>query len=569
MLLQNPTGFAALHISRLQLGYAWLVYWSLPSIGNARARRASSLQTHLDPPKVRARAVSRARIGDPCRKEHCLRVFQLRLAIIAASLTLAACAVGPDFKSPEAPQAARYTPAPMVEETVGAPTTQGEVQALANGQDIPAQWWTLFRSSDLDQLIKIALQNNPNLISAGASLKAANEEIIVSRAGLFPNLNVGVNDTRERASPIASGLPSSFTEELNVAQAAFNASYTVDVFGATRRTIEQTRAKADYARFELEAAYLSLTSNIVTTAAKEASLRAQIAATQQVLDQETHQLDLLKRQFEFGAIPKANVLSQQSLVASTAATLPVYQKQLAQNRHLLAVLVGQLPSEATLPEFTLDNLHLPTQVPVSLPSSLVRQRPDLLASEAQLHQASAAVGIATAALYPSLTLSASYGREALGYSDLFKGSSTVWSIGAGLTQPLFNAGELRAERRAAIDNYQAAEANYRSTVLSAFENVADSLRALDTDAAALKAYADAASVAQQSVDLSQAQYRLGAVSFFQLLQNEEQLQQARVNLAQAQATRLADTAALFQSLGGGWWNRTEPIAAAEIPATTD
>ena len=496
-----------------------------------------------------------------------MKVNRFRLAIIAASLTLAGCALGPDFKSPEAPQTARYTPDPMVDQTVGAPTSQGEIQTLANGQDIPAQWWTLFQSPELDGLIKIALQNNPSLISAGASLKIANEQIVVARAGLFPALNVGVNDARERVSPATSGIPLNNVEEINVAEAAFNASYTVDLFGATRRTVEQTRAKAEYAQFELEAAYLSLTSNIVTTAAKEASLRAQIAATQQVIDVESHQLDLLNRQFQFGAIPKANVLTQQSLVASTTAGLPLLEKQLAQTRHLMATLVGQLPSEATLPEFTLDNLHLPNNVPVSLPSSLVRQRPDLLVSEALLHQASAGIGIATAALYPSLTISAQYGREGLDYSSLLKGSSTIWSIGAGITQPLFNAGELRAERRAAIDQYQVAEANYRGTVLSAFENVADSLRALDTDAAALKAYAEAASVAQQSLDLSQLQYKLGAVSFFQLLQNEMLYQQARVNLAQAQATRLADTATLFQSLGGGWWNRAEPIAAAQIPAT--
>jgi NodT family efflux transporter outer membrane factor (OMF) lipoprotein len=253
-------------------------------------------------------------------------------------------------------------------------------------------------------------------------------------------------------------------------------------------------------------------------------------------------------------------------VAGTEATVPGLDKQLAQTRHMLAVMIGQLPSEAKLPEFTLDNLHLPTDVPVSLPSDLVRQRPDLRASEAQLHSASAQVGVATAQLYPQLSISASYGREGLDYSDLFKGAATVWSLGAGLTQPLFNAGELRAKKRAAVDAYEQADAQYRYTVLTAFQNVADSLRNLDTDALALKAYAESASVAQQSVDLSQAQYKLGAVTFFQLLQNETLYQQARVNLAQAQATRLADTAALYQSLGGGWWNRGETIAAAQAAA---
>jgi NodT family efflux transporter outer membrane factor (OMF) lipoprotein len=373
-------------------------------------------------------------------------------------------------------------------------------------------------------------------------------------------------DTRERASPITSGLPASVLYELNVAQVAINASYTIDLFGATRRTVESSQAQVDYYNFELEAAYLTLTSNIVTTAIKEASLRAQLAATNEVLGFEQHQLDLLQRQFQLGAIPKANVLSQQSLVAGTEATVPGLDKQLAQTRHLLAVMIGQLPSEAKLPQFTIENLHLPTDVPVSLPSDLVRQRPDLRASEALLHSASAQVGVATAQLYPQLSISASYGREGLDYSDLFKGAATVWSLGAGLTQPIFNAGELRAKKRAAVDAYQQADAQYRYTVLTAFQNVADSLRNLDTDALALKAYAESESVAKQSVDLSQAQYRLGAVTFFQLLQNETLYQQARVNLAQAQATRLADTAALYQSLGGGWWNRSESIAAAQAAA---
>jgi NodT family efflux transporter outer membrane factor (OMF) lipoprotein len=492
-----------------------------------------------------------------------LSKFDVRRALVAAAVLLTGCAVGPDFKSPDAPQTTRFTPSPMPTSTVGAAVVAGDVQTLHDGGTIPADWWTLFQSPELDALIKTAIANNPTLQSAAAALKSAQEQVTVSRAGFFPNVSGTVQDARERVSPITSGLPPNQLYELNVAQLAINASYTVDLFGATRRTVESSQAQVDYYNFELEAAYLTLTSNIVTTAIKEASLRAQLAATNEVLGFEKHQLDLLQRQFQLGAIPKANVLSQRSLVAGTEATVPGLDKQLAQTRHLLAVLIGQLPSESKLPEFTLDNLHLPTDVPVSLPSDLVRQRPDLRASEALLHSASAQVGVATAQLYPQLSISASYGREGLDYSDLFKGAATVWSLGAGLTQPLFNAGELRAKKRAAVDAYEQADAQYRNTVLSAFQNVADSLRNLDTDALALKAYAESASVAQQSVDLSQAQYKLGAVTFFQLLQNETIYQQARVNLAQAQATRLADTAALYQSLGGGWWNRGESIAAAQ------
>ncbi len=495
-----------------------------------------------------------------------MTVFPITRVAVCA-LLLSGCAVGPDYKAPAAPEGDRYTPAPMISPTASAAGIEGAAQTLVPGADIPAQWWSLFRSPELDALIKQAIQHSPNLAAAIAQLKAAQEDVTVARAAFFPNLSAGVNDNRERASPISSGLPPSQTLELNVVQAALNASYTIDVFGATRRAVEGAKAQSDYYDFELEAAYLTLTSNIVNAAIKEASLRAQIEATQSVLASQKHALDLLNKQFQFGAVPKTTILSQQSLVAATEATLPGLQKQLAQNRHLLSVLAGQLPSEPGIPEFTLANLQLPVDIPVSLPSALVQQRPDLRASEALLHSASAQVGVATAALYPQITLSGQYGREALKASDLFKGPSTIWSIGAGLTQPIFNGGELRAKRRAAEDAYDQAAAQYRQTVLTAFENVADSLRALDTDAESLKAYAESEAVAHQSLDLSQSQYKFGAVSFVQLLQVETQYQQARDNLAQAQAARLADTAALFQSLGGGWWNRVEPLADANPPVS--
>jgi len=496
-------------------------------------------------------------------------VFPITRVVLAGGLLLAGCAVGPDFSRPAAPDPDRYTPAPMPAQTVSAPGPEGAAQTLSPGADIPAQWWSLFRSPELDALIKQAIANSPNLASASAALRAAQEDVIVARAAYFPSVSAALGDSRERVSPIASGLPPSLTEELNVAQAALNASYTVDLFGATRRAVEGAKAQSDYYDFELEAAYLTLTSNIVNAAIKEASLRAQIEATESVLSDQNHALDLFRRQFEFGAVPRTTLLSQQALVAATQATLPGLQKQLAQNRHLLSVLAGQLPSDPGIPEFTLATLNLPTDVPLSMPSQLVRQRPDVRASEALLHVASAQIGVATAALYPQLTLTGQYGSEALRAYDLFKGPATIWTIGAGLTQPLFNAGELRAKRRGAIDAYDEAKAQYQQAVLTAFENVADSLRALDTDAEALKAIAESESVAHQALDLSQSQYKFGAVSFVQLLQVETQYQQARVNLAQAQATRLADTAALFQSMGGGWWNRVEPIADADNPSLTN
>ncbi|MEJ2034490.1 MAG: efflux transporter outer membrane subunit, partial [Deltaproteobacteria bacterium] len=305
--------------------------------------------------------------------------------------------------------------------------------------------------------------------------------------------------------------------------------------------------------------YLTLTANLATTAIQEASLRAQIDETLEMLAAERQQLALVERQFELGAVPRASVLTQQTELARTRSLLPPLEKRLAFTRHALAALAGRLPSEGGLPSFNLEALRLPEELPVSLPSALVRQRPDIRASESLLHEACAAVGVATANLYPQITLSGSYGVESSDVGDLFTGQNVIWNLGAGLLQPIFNGGELSARRRAAIAAYDQAAAQYRQTVLQAFQNVADVLRALETDARSVRAQADAETAAKTTLDLTRKQFDLGAISYLSLLVAQRDYLQARISLVAAQAQRYADTAALFQALGGGWWQRTTAI----------
>ena len=474
-------------------------------------------------------------------------------AVLAAGLS--GCALGPDFKTPAAPAAANdsYTPTPLPSKTVSAPGAGGAAQQFAFGQEIPAQWWTLFRSEALDQLIRAALAQNPNMAAAEAALRQAQENYNAQAGSLvYPSVNAQLGATRQKTSAATAGAAAGV---FNLYNASVNVSYTPDVFGSTRRTLEGAQAAVDYQRFQLEATYLALSANVVTGAIQEASLRAQLKATREVLDALTRQLGVIEKQFEFGAVPRTTVLSQRNQVAQVAATVAPLEKALAAAQHQLSVLAGKLPGEAGMPQFALESLTLPEQLPVSLPSALVRQRPDIRASEEALHQASAAIGVATAAQYPQFTLSGSYGSQAGTFGKLFESDTNVWNLAAGIAQPIFNGGALSARRRAAEAAYDAAAAQYRATVLTAFQNVADTLRALDADAAALKAQAEAEALARETLTLSEQQYKLGGISYLALLDAQRSYQQTHISLVQAQAARYADTAALFQALGGGWWNR--------------
>ena len=474
-----------------------------------------------------------------------------------AVLLVAGCEVGPDFTRPPPPKADGYAPQP-VSQTAAADVPGGEAQRFLSGEDIPGDWWTLFHSPPLNAIIERALKANPTLEAAQATLRQAQAQLRAGEGSLFPTVNANASTTRERISGAAFGLTGRLPI-FTVNSASLSVSYLLDIWGGTQRQIESLAAQAEFERFELEASYLTLTANVATTAVAEAALRGEIAATQQIIAIESQELAGLRRQFTVGTVNNAAVLAQAAALAQSRAQLPALQKQLAQARNQLVAFLGRLPNEDLTETFDLASIQLPRDLPLSLPSKLVEQRPDIRASEALLHQASAEIGVATANMLPQLTLSGSYGSEAIG--ALFTPGSGVWSLGAGLLQPLFEGGKLYYQRRAAIEAYRAAAAQYRETVITAFQNVADALRALQSDADAVAAQAAAERAALQSLDASRREFHLGAISYLSLLTAEQTYQQARLSLVQAQAGRFSDTAALFEALGGGWWNRTDVQAA--------
>lgn len=466
---------------------------------------------------------------------------------------LASCAVGPDFQSPPPPITDRYTEKPMAQKTVSAPSAGGKSQQFMPGQNIPAEWWRLFHSPDLNRLIVQGIAYNSNLEAAQAALREAAQNLRAGQGQLFPQVDLASSASRERTSGASFGSPSSSSSTFNLYQTAVNVSYLLDIWGGVRRQVEALGAQVDFQAYEWEATYLTLTANIATTAITEASLREQIAATLDLVDEQEQALNIVKQQFTLGGASGLEVLTQATQLAQTRATLPPLQKSLAENRNALAVLVGDLPSQSHLPKFYLSELKLPGDIPAGIPADLVRQRPDIQASEALLHAASAQIGVATANLLPQITLTAGYGWVGTDITNLFTQPNSVWNYGVGLLQPLFHGGTLTAQRCAAIAAYDKAAAQYRQTVLQAFQNVADSLNALDTDAKTLRAQAQAENAAHTNYRLTRAQYKLGAVSYLTLLTAELQYQQTRINRIQAEAARYADTVALFQSLGGGWW----------------
>ena len=508
--------------------------------------------------------------GPVCPARSTARAHAPQLGALALVLTIAGCAVGPDFKPPTAPTVNRYTEAPSPALTASAPGMGGAAQRLVPGADIPTEWWSAFQSPEIDRLVREALAHSPSLGAAQATLRQARETLRATEGELLaPNVSGSVQGARERTAVSGPG-PSSGAVILNTLNATVSVSYNVDVFGGARRQIEASQAQLQFQKEQVEATYLTLTANVVTTALREASLRAQLKATEDIAAVQERSLDIVRKQFSVGAVARATVLQQQTQLATTRATIPGLEKQLAQTRNQLAILIGRMPSEAELPTITLESLTLPIDLPVSLPSSLVRQRPDVRASEAQLHQASAQVGVATANLYPHFDITADYGVSGASLSHLLNPAHRVWSLAGGLTAPIFNGGQLSAERRAAVAAYDAAWQQYRGTVLQAFQNVADTLAALDTDARTLAADAEADALARETLELTQGQYRLGAVNYLTLLVVQQQYDQAHTALVQAQAQRFTDTATLFQALGGGWWNRPQPLAEVTgAPAGAD
>lgn len=483
-----------------------------------------------------------------------LRNF-VTLVLCLLSIVLTSCKVGPNFHSPASPKVKRYTESPLPAKTVQTLGPGGQSQTFLTGEDLPAIWWELFHSPAINQLIRCGLANSPSLASASAALRQAQENLNVQIGNsLWPAFNASGSAERQRYSELQIGASTQNSPTFNLFYASVNVAYTLDVFGGARRQIESLRAKVDYQQFELIAAYLTLTSNIVTTSINVASFQAQIEATLELIKAQQGLLDIFTKQYHLGGVSNANVLTQLTLVEQTKATLPPLQKSLAQAKHALSALVGSFP-EGELPTIDLNSLKLPTKLPVSLPSNLVRQRPDVRASEASLHYACAQIGVATANLFPQFTINGSYGWINTTLTNLFASQNVVWSLAGQVVQPIFHGGALLAQRRAAIAAFQQAEADYRQTVLQAFQNVADVLRALETDARTLQAQVRAEDAARRALKLTLDQYRLGGVSYINLLNAQQQYQQTRINRIQAQATRYSDTAALFQALGGGWWHK--------------
>jgi NodT family efflux transporter outer membrane factor (OMF) lipoprotein len=483
------------------------------------------------------------------------------VAALAAGV-LAGCAAGPNFKSPAPPHTAGYVLAGRLPPTTGsAPLPGGAAQRFVEGLDIPGQWWTLFQSTELNALIERALANSPTLEAAQAALRQANENVAAQRGSYYPSVSGKVESQRQKGSGAALGIPgfpSSYFYNLDTA--SVSVAYTLDAFGGTRRQVEALQAQAEYQQFALEASYLTLTANIVTAAINEASLRAQIAATEEISRSQETQLDIVQRRVTAGGAARADLLQQQATLESTLASLPPLRNQLAQQRNQLAAYIGALPADYMGAEFNLDSLNMPQDLPVSLPSKLVEQRPDVREYSALLHQATAQIGVATANMLPQITLTGSFGQDAATFSNLFSSASNVWSLVGSLTQPIFKGGQLVHQRRAAVAAAQEAAANYQATVITAFQNVSNTLYALQADADALAAQTIAERSAAESLELVQAQYKSGAASYVQVLSSEQSYQTAAVALVKARAQRYADTAALFQALGGGWWNRTDVAA---------
>lgn len=477
-----------------------------------------------------------------------------------AGVLLSSCALGPDFERPAAPQA-NFSSRPLPAETASVQGPAGGAQRFLPGESVAGEWWTLFQSPALNALVTEAIANNPSLEAAEASLRQADSIYRAEADAFFPYFQGDANFNRAQSYQGFQG-PGTTRSPYSVATAQVSVSYAPDIFGATRRTVEGYRARRDNVAFQKEAAFLSLTSNVVLTAIEEASLTAQVAATSDILAAQDQQLGVLRQQLELGGIPEVQVLQQLTVVAQTRATLAPLQKAQSATRNRLLALVGRFPDQDKGEVVDLNRLALPRDLPVSLPSALVTQRPDIRAAEATLHAASADIGVATANIFPQLTLHASYGSSAGSIQDLFGAGTGIWSLGAGLLQPIWRGGELFHRRRAVIAAYDAAAAQYRGTVLGAFQNVSDVLRALELDAATLAAQVEAEGAARENFDIARLQLETGGTSFLSFLDAQRSYQQARIALVQAQASRFSDTAALFVALGGGWETREQDSADA-------
>lgn len=508
------------------------------------------------------------------------------IAAPAAAIMLSSCAVGPDFKRPEAPVDAGFAPKPLPAASVSAAVYGGAAQRLVSGQDVPFDWWTAFQCPELDTLVEKALRANPSIESAKAALSQAQELVYAQQGYFFPTVGASYNFERQKLAGNLTGSSApgtqgngttiSATQNPNPSPPPHNkplffnfhtieldVGYSPDVFGGNRRQVESLEAQADMQRFELEAAYITLASNVVAAAIQEVSTRAQITATEDIIDVNKKSLEILRNQQKFGYAMAIDVAAQEAALAQVEQTLPPLQKQLEQTRDLIRALAGNLPNQDVEETFQLSSLHLPENLPLSLPSKIVEQRPDVRAAEEQMRSASANVGVAVAARLPQFSLTGTYGGTATSFSQMFYPGAPFWTLAGNVAEPLFDGFTLLHKERAANEALVQSAAQYRSTVITAFQNVADTLHALLSDADSLKAAVVAEHAAKVTLDLTRKQSQVGYVNYLTLLSAEQAYQAALMNLVQAQASRFGDTAALFQALGGGWWNRPQEVAMSD------
>jgi NodT family efflux transporter outer membrane factor (OMF) lipoprotein len=502
----------------------------------------------------------------------------IRALLVSTCAALAGgCAVGPNFHRPQAPADAGYAPTPLPQVSASVPIHGGEAQRFVSGQDIPSEWWELFQCPQLNSLIERAFKSNPTVAAAQAALAQAHELVSAQRGFYFPSIGatyqaerhkIAGNLTNDQApgvqgngdnlsAPLQDPNNPPYTAPLyyNFQTAELTVGFVPDVFGGNRRQVESLAAQAEAQRLALEATYITLASNVVSAAIQEASLRAQIQATQQIIAADQKSLQVLRDQFKLGYAMRIDVAAQETALAQAKATLPPLQLQFEQTRDLIRALVGNLPNQDVPETFELDALHLPPEMPLSLPAKIIEQRPDVRAAEAQLHAANAQVGVAVAAMLPQFPITGSYGGNADQFNWMFRSGGPFWNLVGDVTQPIFQGGTLLHRKRAANEALKQAAAQYQSTVITAYQNVADTLHASFSDADALAADVEAENAAKVTYDLTRRQMDVGYVNYLTLLSAEAAYQQALLSRVQAQATRYGDSLALFQALGGGWWNR--------------
>ncbi len=510
------------------------------------------------------------------------------VAALACAGVLGGCAVGPDYHRPALPASNGFAPVPLPEATSASAASGGAAQRFVLLQDIQADWWKLFQSPALNALIDKAIKANPTIESAQAALRAAQENVYAQQGFFFPTVqanyslartklagNLGGNSPGVQGNgsvisttsnpPASAGGSAPFNEPViyNFHTAQLTVGFVPDLFGGNHRQVEAFVSQEKYQRFQLEATYITLASNVAAAAIQEALLRQQISITKDIIDANIQSVELVRRQLKVGYASRLDLALQEATLAQARQLLPPLQKQFEQTRDLLRALAGGV-QDSELPEsFDLASLKLPEELPLSLPSQLVEQRPDVRAAEEQLHAASAQVGVALANRLPQFSINATAGGAASQFSQMFWDSGKFFNLAAGIAQPIFDGGTLRHRQRAAEEGLRQATAQYQSTVITAFQNVADTLHAIHADADAFNAAAEVERTAKVSLELMRRQFSKSYIDRIALINAEQSYRQAAMNLAQAHAARLGDTAALFQALGGGWWHR------ADKPATVD